>query len=222
MRVRRTAAETHRQPKRLDAGDVQPREPAQRLVAPRAGARALRAPTEEALRRDASDLCARRAAIVASTAAVAESRARPQPSPKRDPGARRRRWNAAARPDHAEARCPTQPTATSPLARRHRRARRCAAADSPAEGAGAASSTICVRHQRPPSSRSGSCATRPAPSRSSSHRCTLRRCARTKRARPTRPRGTGPHPITGASPTTSCAIDVAYRADRAAWPSRNR
>ena len=57
---------------------------------------------------------------------------------------------------------------------RQRRARRCATASSRLDGSGAASRTICVRHQLPSASRSGSWATRPAASRSSSQRCTLR------------------------------------------------
>jgi hypothetical protein len=79
-----------------------------------------------------------------------------------------------------------------------------------------------VRHHNPCPSRSGSCATTPAVSRSSSQRCTLLRCARTNRARSSRSRGTAPQPITGANPTTSCSIDVANRAERCAWPSRNK
>ena len=58
--------------------------------------------------------------------------------------------------------------------------------------------------------------------RSSSQRCTLLRCARTNRARSRRPVGTVPQPITGANPTTSCSIEHAKRAERAACPSRNR
>ena len=145
-----------------------------------------------------------------------------QPSPKRVAGARRSGRNAAALANRAEARSSTQPSAAGSLARSPPSSATTRGRELAGGGAGAASSTICVRHQRPPSSRSGSSATRPAASRSSSHRCTLRRWARTNRARSARPRGTLPHPITGASPTTSCAIDVAYRADRAAWPSRNR
>ena len=77
---------------------------------------------------------------------------------------------------------------------RQRRARRRATANSRAEGSGAGSRTICVRHQVPSPSRSGSWTTRPAASRSSSQRCTLRRCERTKRARPAPPMRNRPPP----------------------------
>jgi hypothetical protein len=102
------------------------------------------------------------------------------------------------------------------------RARRRAHCNSAAVGVPGSRSTICVRHQTPSPSRSGWCTTRPATCRSSSQRCTLRRCARMNAARRTRSCGTGPQPITGANPTTNCPIEVAYRAEPAAWPSRNK